>query len=37
MKKSRIVNLLRQVLVKDSRLVFAYAYGSFVTEYFQGY
>jgi predicted nucleotidyltransferase len=32
MEKERIVNLIKKVLTKDSRLVFAYVYGSFVTE-----
>jgi predicted nucleotidyltransferase len=32
MKKEIILNLIREVLIKDDRLVFAFAYGSFVTE-----
>ena len=32
MNKEMIFDLIKEVLTKDSRLVFAFAYGSFVTE-----
>jgi len=30
-EKDKIVNLIKEILTKDSRLVFAYVYGSSVT------
>lgn len=32
MEKSIILNLMKEVLTQERRLVFAYAYGSFVKE-----
>lgn len=32
MKKEKIINLIKNLLKKDERIVFAYLYGSFITD-----
>ena len=32
MNKEKLLNLLREVILKDERVIFAYVYGSFVKE-----